>query len=209
MSAEGNSRKRKAAYDRTEAAVPGGGEREQYYQKAADYWDNVDATIDGVLGGFGHLTEVDIRDSDKFLQSLPHIAGKGVQPGSLACDCGAGIGRVSKDLLLKYCEKVDIVEQCAKYTAAAGRYVGEEHVREIFTQGLQDFDPAPQTYDIIWVRRLTPLGLTRPAHPARLLACCRTGPVGDRAPDRSGLCGILSSLREGTETGRIYWDERK
>lgn len=28
----------------------------------------MDATIDGVLGGFGHLTEIDIRDSQAFLR---------------------------------------------------------------------------------------------------------------------------------------------
>ena len=172
-------------------------EGKEWYGSAAKYWEGVDATIDGVLGGFGHLTEVDIRDSHKFLECLPHFPGRsGRKHGTLACDCGAGIGRVSKDLLLQYCEKVDIVEQCPKYTAAAPRHVGKENIRQIFTKGLQvkscqyislwhpstlaavslaccawqDFYPTPATYDIIWVRSLTHLG---PVPNRRLNWLCR------------------------------------
>jgi hypothetical protein len=149
-----------AAAAGSSAAATGSASDNKYgisYDKAAAYWDSVDATIDGVLGGFGHLTDADIRDSHKFLRSLPPFAAGGpARAGSLACDCGAGIGRVSKGLLLQYCEKVDIVEQCAKYTAASRRYVGTEHVREVFTVGLQDFDPPPATYDVIWVRSSLP-----------------------------------------------------
>ena len=178
----GSNKKRKAPERPDQAtASPQSDEQKQWYDSAAAYWEGVDATIDGVLGGFGHLTEVDVRDSHKFLECLPHFAGRaGRKPGTLACDCGAGIGRVSKDLLLDYCEKVDIVEQCPKYTAAASRHVGAENIRQIFTQGLQvstavhltyacpsahlaetagatdvqDFHPTSATYDIIWVRTL-------------------------------------------------------
>lgn len=122
------------------------------YEKAGMYWDNVDATIDGVLGGFGHLTEVDLKDSHEFFQLQPALAERTPRPGTLACDCGAGIGRVAKGLLLDYCEKVDIVEQCKKYTDASWKYVGKEHIREVLTLGLQDFDPKPNTYDLIWVQ---------------------------------------------------------
>ena len=37
-------------------------------------------------------------------------------------------------------EKVDIVEQCKKYTDASWKYVGTEHIREVLTVGLQDFN---------------------------------------------------------------------
>ncbi len=122
------------------------------YTKAGLYWDNVDATIDGVLGGFGHLTDVDLKDSHKFFQLQPSLADRKPRAGTLACDCGAGIGRVAKGLLLDYCEKVDIVEQCKKYTDASWKYVGKDHIREVLTIGLQDFKPKPNTYDLIWIQ---------------------------------------------------------
>ena len=104
-----------------------------------------DATIDGVLGGFGHLTDVDLRDSHAFFQRQPSLAPRTPRPGTLACDCGAGIGRVAKGLLLDYCEKVDIVEQCKKYTDASWRFVGKECIREVLTVGLQASLPSAPT----------------------------------------------------------------
>ena len=48
-------------------------EQNDWYQKGYDYWEseeNCPLTDDGVLGGFGHLTEVDTRDSAAFLAVL-------------------------------------------------------------------------------------------------------------------------------------------
>ena len=136
-----------------EAAAPAESDQDKIdYTKAGLYWDNVDATIDGVLGGFGYLTDVDLKDSHEFFKLQPSLADRTPRPGTLACDCGAGIGRVAKGLLLDYCEKVDIVEQCKKYTDASWKYVGKEHIREVLTLGLQDFKPKPNTYDLIWIQ---------------------------------------------------------
>ena len=132
------------------------------YQKAGAYWDSVDATIDGVLGGFGHLTDVDLRDSHAFFQRQPSLAPRTPRPGTLACDCGAGIGRVAKGLLLDYCEKVDIVEQCKKYTDASWRFVGKERIREVLTVGLQVSLPsAPHPFPVPCPLRHAPCPLAR------------------------------------------------
>jgi len=40
------------------------------YKQAADYWSNVDPTIDGMLGGFGKISMIDIEGSSKFLKVL-------------------------------------------------------------------------------------------------------------------------------------------
>jgi len=40
------------------------------YKKAADYWSGVDPTIDGMLGGFGKISQIDIEGSSKFLKAL-------------------------------------------------------------------------------------------------------------------------------------------
>lgn len=148
----GGARKR-VREDAGDGGKDSGGDQEKIdYTKAGLYWDNVDATIDGVLGGFGYLTDVDLKDSHAFFKLQPSLAGRTPRAGTLACDCGAGIGRVAKGLLLDYCEKVDIVEQCKKYTDASWKYVGKEHIREVLTLGLQDFKPKPNTYDLVWIQ---------------------------------------------------------
>jgi hypothetical protein len=58
-------------------ALVGGGlhrSRREWYSKAASYWESIEATVNGVLGGFGHLTELDLRDSHVSIAAarIPH-----------------------------------------------------------------------------------------------------------------------------------------
>lgn len=39
------------------------GGKDNWYNKAAEYWQNVDASIEGVLGGYGCLDSPDISHS--------------------------------------------------------------------------------------------------------------------------------------------------
>ena len=41
-----------------------------YYNNAAVYWEGVDSTINGMLGGFGKITDIDIDSSNKLLKLL-------------------------------------------------------------------------------------------------------------------------------------------
>ena len=41
-----------------------------YYDNAASYWQGVDCTINGMLGGFGKVSDVDIDSSNKLLKLL-------------------------------------------------------------------------------------------------------------------------------------------
>lgn len=76
--------------------------------------------------------------------------------GSTSCgkalDCGAGIGRITKRLLLPIFDKVDMVEQDRHFCEKAREFIGAEssRVEHIFCSGLQEFIPTEQTYDIIW-----------------------------------------------------------
>lgn len=38
-----------------------------WYGAAVQYWDKQEASYDGVLGGYGHVSEADISESEKFL----------------------------------------------------------------------------------------------------------------------------------------------
>lgn len=94
--------------------------------------------VDGVLGGFGHLTPVDVHESNLFLDSIqqkyPFVRYDDV------ADCGAGIGRVTKHLLLPRCtSSVTLVEQSPRLLQSASEYVGTMEGKRIafLQQGLQ------------------------------------------------------------------------
>lgn len=68
-----------------------------------------------------------------------------------ALDCGAGIGRVTKYLLQRHFQTVDLVEQDAKFLAQSVQYLGPtSKVDQRFCSGLQTFTPQPAHYDLIW-----------------------------------------------------------
>lgn len=73
---------------------------------------------------------------------------------SCALDCGAGIGRITKRLLLPLFRVVDMVDVTEDFLAKAKTYLGEEgkRVRNYFCCGLQDFSPEPSSYDVIWIQ---------------------------------------------------------
>jgi len=67
------------------------------------YWDKQDASYNGVLGGYGFVSDVDIRDSRALLAK--GLAGPLAEAAAgkrrlTAIDCGTGVGRVSNELLL-------------------------------------------------------------------------------------------------------------
>jgi len=43
------------------------GAQEAWYNKAVAYWDSQEASVNGVLGGYGHVSDDDITESRKFL----------------------------------------------------------------------------------------------------------------------------------------------
>lgn len=88
-------------------------------------------------------------------------------PKKLRCvDCGAGIGRVSRDLLVHFADTIDIVEPCRPLCEAAATSADTRSLQDsgklanIHVCGVQDFDPtvdataataAERGYDVIAV----------------------------------------------------------
>lgn len=128
----------------------------KWYATAQEFWDspeNCPITHDGVLQGFGFLTPSDTEGSNAFLDELA-IRNPSLQFGRVA-DCGAGMGRVSKHLLLPRFQHVDLIEQSPRLSAATAQYLDSEADQSRTTcivQGLQDFTPDPNTYDVIWIQ---------------------------------------------------------
>ncbi|KAM0792305.1 hypothetical protein ACM66B_004993 [Microbotryomycetes sp. NB124-2] len=132
------------------------------------YWTETAASVDGVLGGYGHGTPVPRLDATSsrmlILSILPQLstvnpphkgatdALKPRQRKYKALDCGAGIGRVSATVLLPLFDKVDLVEPVSKFLQQAKRNselgtdgwkgvkTGDKSAR-LWLAGLQYFDP--------------------------------------------------------------------
>ncbi|XP_069776021.1 N-terminal Xaa-Pro-Lys N-methyltransferase 1 isoform X2 [Narcine bancroftii] len=129
------------------------GDDDGFYSRAKKYWKNIPPTVDGMLGGYGHISSIDINSSKKFLLQFIE-EGSGKAGTSCALDCGAGIGRITKRLLLPLFKVVDMVDVTEDFLAKAKTHLGEEgkRVDNYFCCGLQDFIPQPQRYDVIWIQ---------------------------------------------------------
>ncbi|KAF9998826.1 hypothetical protein BGZ79_007515 [Entomortierella chlamydospora] len=161
-------------------------ESPSWYTDAEKYWNSVPATINGMLGGLGQLARPDAVTSLRFLsefvnppasstassivspppttanssgaskrQKLP-LPGSGP---SHVLDCGAGIGRVTKQVLIKAFDHVDLVENCAAFVKQAKEeYLKEEielgRVGEVRCSGLQNVNFEGTSwegrFDVIW-----------------------------------------------------------
>ncbi|KAG0711196.1 N-terminal Xaa-Pro-Lys N-methyltransferase 1 [Chionoecetes opilio] len=122
-----------------------------FYSDATAYWSSVPATVNGMLGGFAHISAPDVSGSERFLQSIFKMQGA---PGhARAVDCGAGIGRVTKLLLQKHFGKVDLVEQSQSFLDRAKESLQNSNkVGSYLCLGLQHFSPEPNTYDVVWTQ---------------------------------------------------------
>ncbi|XP_034698373.1 alpha N-terminal protein methyltransferase 1 isoform X2 [Vitis riparia] len=133
-----------------------------WYRKGVGYWEGVEASVDGVLGGYGHVNDVDVKGSEAFLKTL--FSERFVDAGRIqhlvALDCGSGIGRVTKNLLIRYFNEVDLVEpashflEAARETLASGKLMFSDmhKAANFYCVPLQDFTPETGRYDVIWIQ---------------------------------------------------------
>jgi protein N-terminal methyltransferase len=122
---------------------------EGWYEKAADYYqDQCEASLEGVLGGFASISPVDLQGSLDFVKSI-----QSSDSYETACECGAGIGRVTRGLLLPLGYKeCHLVESCSRLLLAAPEYIGDgaEQCR-FYCASLQEWTPTAK-YDLIWIQ---------------------------------------------------------
>jgi protein N-terminal methyltransferase len=131
----------------------------QWYHDGVAYWEGVEASVDGVLGGFGQVSDLDIKGSEAFLNTLfAERLNKNQQ--LVALDCGAGIGRITKNLLIRYFNEVDLLEPVSHFINAAreslspdNHTVSDTHTAtNFYCTPLQEFTPDAARYDVIWVQ---------------------------------------------------------
>ncbi len=155
--------------------------RATWYSKAIAYWENneeVPATVDGVLGGFAVLDAPDVRASRRFLTQARDAAG---QSGEfVAADVAAGIGRVTKHVLLPCgAASVDVLEPARTLREAAFEFVDAPATVEGVEVGamaakcrflaapMQDWAPSSSSYDVIWAQWCVAVWNQSYATPAR------------------------------------------
>ncbi|KAI9749948.1 MAG: Alpha N-terminal protein methyltransferase 1 [Lichina confinis] len=149
---------------------------------ALEYWSAIPADVNGMLGGFGSISHIDLRGSANFVTKLRRRSAIFPQSDlALPCavDCGAGIGRVTEGLLSKLCDVVDVVEPVARFVKEILEGERMEPLRQrgkigdVWTEPLESWNPEPAKYTLIWNQWC--LGHLKDAELVAYLSRCRQG----------------------------------
>lgn len=128
------------------------------YSDAIDYWSSVPASVNGVLGGFGEQTSVpkaDIVGSLTFLRKLQLRMDCPAPYKRLTIDMGAGIGRITRDLLWKVSDVCDLLEPVKPFVEQMPKELqgvaAKGKLGDIYDIGMQDWSPAPEKAGQYWL----------------------------------------------------------
>ncbi|XP_007523884.1 N-terminal Xaa-Pro-Lys N-methyltransferase 2 [Erinaceus europaeus] len=124
----------------------------QFYARAKLFYQEVPATEEGMMGNFIELSNPDIQASREFLRKF--VGGPGKAGTECALDCGSGIGRVSKHVLLPIFNSVELVDMMESFLLEAQNYlrVKGDKVESYHCYGLQEFTPPLGRYDVVWIQ---------------------------------------------------------
>lgn len=81
--------------------------------------------------------------------------GPGKAGTHCALDCGCGIGRVSKGVLLPVFEKMEMADMMEHFLLHAHEeYLGDDadRIETYYCYNLQEFTPPKNKYDVIWMQ---------------------------------------------------------
>lgn len=136
--------------DMWSSELAGADGRQKWYAKATEWWEVQECSLNGVLGGYPETNGPDLRESKRFLGLIRK--GPTSPAFDTVLDCGAGIGRVTKDLLLPIFNKVDLVEPCTRLLETARKEISDPRAERFLESNLQDFVPEVGRYDVIWAQ---------------------------------------------------------
>lgn len=81
--------------------------------------------------------------------------GPGKAGTHCALDCGSGIGRVTKGVLLPVFEKMEMADMMEHFLLHAHEeYLGDDadRIETYYCYNLQEFTPPKNKYDVIWMQ---------------------------------------------------------
>ncbi|XP_061095957.1 N-terminal Xaa-Pro-Lys N-methyltransferase 2 [Conger conger] len=125
----------------------------QFYARAQDFYKDVESSEAGMMGDFLELSPVDIEGSKEFLKKF--VGGPGKAGTQCALDCGCGIGRVTKNVLLPVFETMDMADMTEEFLLHAHEsYLGSDNERIdiYYCYSLQELTPPLNKYDVIWMQ---------------------------------------------------------
>jgi len=103
-----------------------------------------------MLGGFESLSATDVAGSFGFVRSLLNPGDSRSPP--IALDVAAGIGRVTKLLLSKFCQEVDLLERNTAFLDESLKVLkGVPQVANRFCSSMEAFI-FPRKYGLIWIQ---------------------------------------------------------
>eukprot|EP00069_Balaena_mysticetus_P001111 bmy_03688T0 len=107
---------------------------------------------EGMMGNFIELSNPDIQASREFLRKF--VGGPGRAGTDCALDCGSGIGRVNKHVLLLVFNTVELVDIMESFLLEAQNclQVKGGKVESYHCYSLQEFTPRLGRYDVIWIQ---------------------------------------------------------
>ena len=121
--------------------------------ESIEYWKSVNATVDGMLGGYPQISRIDLQGSANFLAKLRREHPAPSIHGTLrrGVDCGAGIGHITAGFLGGVCDVVDIVEPIEKFAqeAKAVELSSNGTIGSVYVKVLEDWEPEHR-YDLMW-----------------------------------------------------------
>lgn len=89
------------------------------------------------------------------LSPFSHPQGPGKAGTQCALDCGSGIGRVTKGVLLPVFEKMEMADMMEHFLLHAHEeYLGDDadRIETYYCYNLQEFTPPKNKYDVIWMQ---------------------------------------------------------
>lgn len=123
-----------------------------WYKVSEQFWQEQEASDVGMSLGYPHLFEQDLQFSRSIIEKVKYKFLR----FDTALDCGAGTGRVTKDLLTNYFTNVDLVEPIEKHINQAKKNLEDSRklkqgrgANKFYQMGLQDFRFHIK-YDCIW-----------------------------------------------------------
>lgn len=134
------------------------------------YWSSITPNVNGMLGGFPQISNIDLKGSQAFLAKMrrlypstrssetEHTNPNAPKPKlNRAVDCGAGIGRITTNFLSKVATTIDIVEPIESFVSVLRNSdlnkpdpaTGLKVLGNIYVTGLETWRPEHK-YDLIW-----------------------------------------------------------
>ncbi|KAM6458360.1 LOW QUALITY PROTEIN: N-terminal Xaa-Pro-Lys N-methyltransferase 2 [Liasis olivaceus] len=185
----------------------------QFYARAKYFYREVPAE-DSMMGDFVEVSNGDIQSSRGFLKNF--VGRPGGAGTDLALDCGSGIGRVSKHVLLPMFKRVKLVDMMGYFLAEVQNYepvAGQEERVDMYYCCSLEFTLIPRKY-VIWIQCLA--GNLTDEDLLRFFICCQNGLKGNGIIRRYVLDSLDSSVREANilkslsaKSGLTILDQKK